>query len=128
MIRLRIRGLIWGLGDRMSRRRRILRCEWKCSFPLLIVAYGRRNCSCAGVPVILPYYGEAPVPEGWDLYHPYVASSSPHSRELTLVNSDKAQHGPAAAIGAPYVYSYHKDDVHGLYAAVRAARDNPIER
>lgn len=47
---------------------------------------------------------------------------------LIFFPSDKAQHGPAAAIGAPYVYSYHKDDVRGLYAAVRAARDYPIER
>lgn len=42
--------------------------------------------------------------------------------------SDLAQHGPAAAIGPPYVYSYHKDDVDALYAAVRSARDNPIDR
>ncbi|KAJ9103197.1 hypothetical protein QFC21_002620 [Naganishia friedmannii] len=38
------------------------------------------------------------------------------------------QHGPAAAIGPPYVYSYHMGDNEDMYAAVRAARDNPIER
>lgn len=38
------------------------------------------------------------------------------------------QHGPAASIGPPYVYSYRVDDKENMYAAVRAARDNPIER
>ncbi|KAJ9093250.1 hypothetical protein QFC20_007168 [Naganishia adeliensis] len=66
---------------------------------------------CQGVPVILPYYGDTPFLDGWDLYHP-----------------DLAQHGPAALIGAPYVYSYHRDDIEGLYEAVRSARDNPIDR
>lgn len=61
--------------------------------------------------MILPYYGDTPFLDGWDLYHP-----------------DLAQHGPASLIGAPYVYNYHRDDIEGLYEAVRSARDNPIDR
>lgn len=38
------------------------------------------------------------------------------------------QHGPAASIGPPYVYSYRVDEKENMYAALRAARDNPIER
>ncbi|KAJ9103192.1 hypothetical protein QFC21_002615 [Naganishia friedmannii] len=66
---------------------------------------------CLGVPVVLPYFGEKAVPDGWDLYH-----------------SAAVQHGPAASIRPPYVYSYHVDDNENMYAAVQAARDNPIER
>ncbi|KAJ9119145.1 hypothetical protein QFC22_003636 [Naganishia vaughanmartiniae] len=66
---------------------------------------------CLGVPVVVPYFGEKAVPEGWDLYH-----------------SSEVQHGPAAAILPPYVYSYRMGDKEDMYAAVRAARDNPIER
>lgn len=38
------------------------------------------------------------------------------------------QHGPAASIGPPFVYSYRIDEKENMYAAIRAARDNPIER
>ncbi|KAJ9122974.1 hypothetical protein QFC24_004012 [Naganishia onofrii] len=66
---------------------------------------------CLGVPVVVPYFGNKAVPEGWDLYH-----------------SSEVQHGPAAAIGPPYVYSYQMGENEDMYAAVRAARDTPIER
>jgi hypothetical protein len=44
--------------------------------------------SCQGVPVVLPYSSPTPTPDGWDLF-----------------NSTLVQHGPAALLGEPYVYS-----------------------
>ncbi|CDZ97050.1 hypothetical protein [Phaffia rhodozyma] len=46
------------------------------------------NALCQGVPVILPYSGPSPTPEGWDLY-----------------DFEKIQHGPAASIGPPSIHS-----------------------
>jgi alcohol dehydrogenase class IV len=50
------------------------------------------------------------------------------SPQRNFGDSSEVQHGPAAAIGPPYVYSYHMGDNEDMYAAVRAARDTPIER
>lgn len=66
---------------------------------------------CQGTPVIVPYFNEQPRSEGWWLYG----------------NADW-QHGPAAAIGPPYVYSYYSKDYTSLERAVKQAIETPIER
>lgn len=59
----------------------------------------------------MPYFNEQPRSEGWWLYG----------------NGDW-QHGPAAAIGPPYVYSYYSKDYASLEHAVKQAMETPIER
>lgn len=66
---------------------------------------------CQGTPVVIPYFKDEPVPKGWDLF-----------------NGAYAQHGPAAAIGAPYVYSYKSGDEADLVDKIKIAAANPIER
>lgn len=38
------------------------------------------------------------------------------------------QHGPAAALGEPYVYTYQKDDYKEMLRQIERARDTPIPR
>jgi len=59
----------------------------------------------------LPYFQEKAINTGWDLF-----------------NGALAQHGPAAAIGPPYVYSYKTGDVDDLVDKIEQAAANPIER
>lgn len=66
---------------------------------------------CQGTPVVLPYFGDEAVPKGWDLF-----------------NGNLAMHGPAAAIGPPYVYSYKKDDTQQFVSVIKQALDTPIDR
>lgn len=66
---------------------------------------------CQGTPVILPYFGDEAVPKGWDLF-----------------NGNLAMHGPAAAIGPPYVYSYKKEDMQQFVSVIKQALDTPIDR
>lgn len=42
--------------------------------------------------------------------------------------SSRYQHGPAAAIGPPYVYSYHYSNYTQLELAVSLAHSTPIDR
>lgn len=65
---------------------------------------------CHGTPVIMPYYRENPDFSGWNLY------------------TDQFQHGPASAIGPPYVYSYFKEDLGSLQSALEQAVATPIGR
>ncbi|KAJ9093528.1 hypothetical protein QFC21_006362 [Naganishia friedmannii] len=65
---------------------------------------------CQGVPALIPYDGNDPTPPGFERY-----------------SLGRTQHGPAASLGEPYVYSYNRHDVQSLYAAARKARANPIK-
>ncbi|WVQ78014.1 hypothetical protein IAT38_000095 [Cryptococcus sp. DSM 104549] len=65
---------------------------------------------CAGTPVILPYFFEEKVQSEWRHY------------------SGWSQHGPAAQIGEPYVYSYAARNFTQLQDVVRRAVATPIER
>lgn len=60
---------------------------------------------------MIPYFKDDPIPKGWDLF-----------------NGAYAQHGPAAAIGEPYVYSYKSGDEVDLVDKIRRAAERPIER
>jgi len=61
--------------------------------------------------VVIPYFKDVAVPPGWDLF-----------------NGAYAQHGPAAAIGPPYVYSYKTGDEDDLIDKIKQAASHPIER
>ncbi|GHJ87038.1 hypothetical protein NliqN6_3440 [Naganishia liquefaciens] len=65
---------------------------------------------CQGVPALIPYDGDEPTPPGWQLY-----------------NLGRIQHGPAALLGEPYVYTYKRNDVQSMYDAVKKAKATPIE-
>ncbi|KAJ9117021.1 hypothetical protein QFC22_004679 [Naganishia vaughanmartiniae] len=66
---------------------------------------------CQGTPVVIPYFQGVAVPHGWKLF-----------------DGQYSQHGPAAAIGAPYVYSYDYQNMTDLVEKVNAAASHPIER
>ncbi|WVQ78015.1 hypothetical protein IAT38_000096 [Cryptococcus sp. DSM 104549] len=65
---------------------------------------------CQATPVVLPYFSIEKVQSEWRHY------------------SGASQHGPAAAIGPPYVYSYHARNFTQLEDAVRTAVNTPIDR
>lgn len=50
------------------------------------------------------------------------------SKKLTPVPRSSSQHGPAALLGPPYVYSYYKSNYSSLVEAVHQAFTTPIER
>jgi hypothetical protein len=59
----------------------------------------------------MPYFKDKAVPAGWDLF-----------------NGGYAQHGPAAAIGPPYVYSYKSGNETDLVDKLKKAMSTPISR
>ncbi|ORX39788.1 hypothetical protein BD324DRAFT_234792 [Kockovaella imperatae] len=65
---------------------------------------------CQGTPVIVPYFEKNMRQDGWYRY------------------SGTAQHGPAASIGEPYVYTYYAQNYDSLLAAVQKAVTTPIQR
>ncbi|WVQ78013.1 hypothetical protein IAT38_000094 [Cryptococcus sp. DSM 104549] len=68
------------------------------------------NALCQATPVVLPYFHD-PVNGGdWKYFSAW------------------SQHGPAAIIGEPYVYSYHARNYTMLQEQVRKAVSTPIER
>ncbi|KAJ3245656.1 hypothetical protein HDU78_008860 [Chytriomyces hyalinus] len=66
---------------------------------------------CAGVPVLIPYFQDNPIPDGWNLF-----------REVS------SQHGAVASLGEPYAYSYHYRDSDMLVEKLRKAISTPIEK
>jgi hypothetical protein len=76
------------------------------SFGLLLTPH-----RCQGTPVVIPYFRGVAVPKGWKMF-----------------DGQYHQHGPAAAIGPPYVYSYDWDNTTDLVEKVKMAASNPIER
>ncbi|RSH90383.1 hypothetical protein EHS25_000988 [Saitozyma podzolica] len=69
-----------------------------------------RFARCRGLPLVMPYMGDTPTPEGWQLY-----------------NRHQTQHGPANTIGEPWVYTYQIDDMEDLKAKIRKAMTTPIK-
>lgn len=70
------------------------------------------SSSCQGVPVVLPYSSPSPTPDGWDLF-----------------NSSIVQHGPAALLGEPYVYSLSLSaSADEAIATIKRAAATPIDR
>ncbi|KAI5450299.1 hypothetical protein NCC49_003210 [Naganishia albida] len=65
---------------------------------------------CQGVPALIPYDGDEPTPPGFQLY-----------------NLGLTQHGPAALLGEPYVYSYKRRDMQSMFDAVNKAKAHPIK-
>ncbi|WRT67044.1 uncharacterized protein IL334_004010 [Kwoniella shivajii] len=65
---------------------------------------------CQATPVVIPYFQEDYRMDGWWLY------------------SSWSQHGPAIAIGEPYVYKYYAQNYTDLEHAVRRAMATPIDR
>lgn len=45
-----------------------------------------------------------------------------------LIGRELAQHGPAALLGEPYVYSYHYKDTEELFEKLERAKNTPIDR
>ncbi|KAI5452662.1 hypothetical protein NCC49_000411 [Naganishia albida] len=66
---------------------------------------------CQGTPVVIPYFRGVAVPQGWKLF-----------------DGQYSQHGPAAAIGAPYVYSYDYTNMTDMVSKINAAASTPIGR
>lgn len=60
---------------------------------------------------MIPYFRGVAVPHGWKLF-----------------DGQYHQHGPAAAIGPPYVYSYAYDNMTDLVEKINMAASTPIER
>lgn len=70
------------------------------------------NALCQGVPVVLPYSSPTPTPDGWDLF-----------------NSTLVQHGPAALLGEPYVYSLSRTaSIDEAVATINRAATRSIDR
>jgi hypothetical protein len=51
-----------------------------------------------------------------------------HRVKTQCIHSLYGQHGPAAALGEPYVYSYKFDDRDDLLDKLNRAMSNPIQR
>lgn len=43
------------------------------------------------------------------------------------LSSGLTQHGPAAMLGEPYVYSYKRKDMQSMFDAVKKAKAHPIK-
>lgn len=80
-----------------------------CSFIQRSLADHYRRCQ--GTPVVIPYFRGVAVPQGWKLF-----------------DGQYSQHGPAAAIGAPYVYSYDYTNMTDMVSKINAAASTPIGR
>lgn len=51
-----------------------------------------------------------------------------HAQTNHLIGRELAQHGPAALLGEPYVYSYHYKDTEELFEKLERAKNTPIDR
>jgi hypothetical protein len=78
------------------------------SSTMLDADYHRR---CQGTPVVIPYFRGVAVPSGWKLF-----------------DGQYSQHGPAAAIGPPYVYSYDYTNMTDMVDKINTAASTPIRR
>ncbi|WWC69545.1 uncharacterized protein I206_103487 [Kwoniella pini CBS 10737] len=65
---------------------------------------------CQATPVVIPYFQQDYRMDGWWLY------------------SSWSQHGPAIALGEPYVYKYYSQNYTDLEDAIRRAMSTSIER
>ena len=74
----------------------------------------------------MPYFRENPDFSGWNLFTESVFGSVVTVRRV--LTGSQFQHGPASAIGPPYVYSYYKDDSDSLRSALEQAVATPIGR
>lgn len=76
---------------------------------------------CQVVPVVLPFATDEPRLDGWHLFGQYVLCGD-------KADDSSNQHGPAAVIGAPYVYTYYESNYSSLVEAVHQAFTTPIDR